>query len=214
MATAQIRFTAASVRRGWILKFLKAVLANLFGFLLFMTAMTLIAVGVRNVAEWLIGHDSPWLALAFVVLAGAIWAGILSFVRPEHLRNPDGRIVPGAALGFVCAVAAVWVYVFASLSFILMKLGLVTFVFRGSPANALPDLSDAYLWYLLDLIPSLKVNTALGWPPDVDLNGGWSGFILVLFRIVIVFQLFAIGRALFKAEPAPSAQASTAAAGR
>jgi hypothetical protein len=188
-----------------MISFLENVLANLFGFLLFMMAMSGIAIGIRNSAEWLIQHNSPWLALALVVIAGAIWAALLSFVRPEHLRNPDGRIVPGAALGFVCAVAAVWIYVFASLSFILMKLGLVTYTFAsGSAENALPDLCDAYLWQLLDLVPALHINNALGWPPDVDLNGGWRGFVLLLFRIVIVFQLFAIGRALFKSDATPA----------
>jgi hypothetical protein len=213
MATAQIRSTGVAVRLNWILKPLEGVLANLFGFLLFAIATSFLAIGIRNLAEWLIAHDLPWLALTFVVLAGATWAGLLSLVRPEHLRNPKGKVLPGAALGFVYAVAAVWIYIFASLSFLLMKLHLVTYVFRGSSANALPNLSDAYLWYLLDLIPSLNVNTALGWSPDVELNGGWRGFILVLFRIVIVFQLFAIGRGLFKSDSAQSAPAATVAAG-
>jgi hypothetical protein len=211
MVTNQAQPTRFATRFNWIAAFFESVLLNLFGFLLFMMALSAIAISIRNIAEWLIAHDSPWLALAFVVLAGTIWGTLLSFVRPEHLRNPEGRIVPGAALGFVCAVAAVWIYVFASLSFILMKLGLVTYTFSGSPDNALPDLCDAYLWYLLDLIPSLKVNAALGWPPDVDLNGGWGGFVLLLFRIAIVFQLFAIWRALFKERsPQPVAAAAPA----
>ena len=148
MATAQIRSTGVAVRLNWILKPLEGVLANLFGFLLFAIATSFLAIGIRNLAEWLIAHDLPWLALTFVVLAGATWAGLLSLVRPEHLRNPKGKVLPGAALGFVYAVAAVWIYIFASLSFLLMKLHLVTYVFRGSSANALPNLSDAYLWYI------------------------------------------------------------------
>lgn len=174
-------------------------LENLAGFLLFMMGISGVAIGIRNLSEWLIAHTTPWVALAFVVLAGIVWASLLSLVRPEHLRGAEGKIRPGSALGFVTAAAALWIYVFASLSYILFKLGLVTYAFKGSPDAALPDLCDAYLWYTFDLIPGLDVNTALGWGPDVDMNGGWRGAVLLLFRIVVVFQVFALGRALFKA---------------
>jgi hypothetical protein len=208
MASSEAQPTRSPVRPNWMVAFLENVLLNVFGCLVFSVGIWGAAIAIPGPAEWLIAHDAPWFALAFVVLAGAVWAALLSFVRPDHLRNPEGRVLPGVALGFVCSVTTVWIYVFASLSFILMTLGLVTYTFSASPENALPSLFDAYLWYMLDLIPSLKVNAALGWTPEVDLNGGWRGFLLLLFRIVIVFQLFAIWRALIKERsPRPVAAA-------
>jgi hypothetical protein len=87
-----------------------------------------------------------------------------------------------------------------------MRLEAVEYFISSPPENALADLTDAYAWYFLDLIPLLDVNEALGWDPDVILTGGWRGFILLTFRILIVFQVFAIWKRVF----APGSEAPVA----
>src|SRR5262245_40939454 len=120
-----------------------APLASLGYFLGFMMTTVMVATAIRRVAEWLVMHDAPWVALAFVALAGIAWAALLSVVKPKHFRNSEGRVPTGAAFGFAAAASALWIYVFASFSFVLFKLGLVTYAFKGSPENALPDLCDS-----------------------------------------------------------------------
>jgi hypothetical protein len=102
-------------------------------------------------------------------------------------------------VGLAGASAMVWVFIFAVFSYLLLKLGAVPLVITAHPDAPLSDLLDAYMWYFFDLIPVLHVNEALGWPVDVNLNGGWAGAILLLFRVVIVFQVFALAKRLLQA---------------
>jgi hypothetical protein len=151
----------------------------------------------------LLARDQVWLALIFVAVCGLVFYGLLSFVTPDNSRSTSGRILRGFVYGFSAAVALVWVYLFGVFSFGLMRLDAVTYTLR-SASDALPDLTDAYLWYFFDLIPLLDINDALGWKqPDVDLSGGASGFLLLLFRIIMVFQVFALTRKLIEASRDP-----------
>ena len=151
------------------------VLANIVA--MFLTLMVLVSLAslVRGGADWLEKNISPLLALIFVMLCGLVWLFSLRGITPEAMRNDKGKIVPGFVIGLVGAAAMVWVYIFAVLSYLLMRLGTVQYSIASAPENALADLTDAYAWYFLDLIPLLDVNGALGWDPDVILAGGWRG---------------------------------------
>jgi len=94
--------------------------------------------------------------------------------------------------------AAVWVYVFAGLSYALMRLGFVEYALPPRPDDLLAHLTDAYSWHFLDLLPGVGVNSALGWQCPVDLEGGRRGALLVLFRVAVLYQIFAKGRELLK----------------
>ena len=96
------------------------------------------------------------------------------------------------------AGAAVWIYIFAALSYVLARLGTVQYVALGKPEDLLYKLTDAYAWNFLDLLPGLNVTAALGWKSPVDLQGGLRGVLLVLFRAAVIFQVFAKGRELLK----------------
>lgn len=173
------------------------VLANVVAMLLTLMVLVSLASAVRGGADWLEKKGSPLLALIFVMVCGLVWLFSLRGITPEAMRNDKGKIVPGFVIGLVGAAAMVWVYIFAVLSYLLMRLGMVQYAIASSPENALADLTDAYAWYFLDLIPLLDVNEALGWDPDVILAGGWRGPILLTFRILIVFQVFAIWKRVY-----------------
>ena len=176
-----------------------SALENTFAFFLPLFGLSLIGGGIRWVADQLDRHSMPVVALAFICICALVWLGLLSLVTPSSVRGTDGKIRGGFVVGFVAAAAMVWVYIFAVFSYLLLKLDAVTFVITAHPDAPLSDLLDAYAWYLLDLIPVLHVNDALGWKADVDLNGGWRGVILLLFRVVIVFQVFALAKRLLQA---------------
>ena len=173
------------------------VVANILAMLLTLMVLVSVASLIRGGADWLEKSISPVLALIFVLVCGLIWLFSLRGITPEAMRNDKGRIVPGFVIGLVGAAAMVWVYIFAVLSYLLMRLEAVEYFIVSPPENALADLTDAYAWYFLDLIPLLDINEALGWDPDVILTGGRRGFILLTFRILIVFQVFAIWKRVF-----------------
>lgn len=172
-------------------------LENFAAFLLPLCGFSLLGGGIRWVADQL--DDYPVLALAFIAVCALVWLGLLANVTPSWVRGSDGRIRGGFVAGFAAAAAMVWIYIFAVLSYVLFRLGVVEFAITAHPDAPLSDLLDAYSWYFLDLIPVLHINDALGWAADVDLNGGWRGVLLLLFRVVIVFQVFALAKRLFEA---------------
>jgi hypothetical protein len=48
-------------------------------------------------------------------------------------------------------------------------------------------------------VPLFDINDAFAWrQPDVDLTGGWSGMILLLFKIVMVVQVFGLAKMLLE----------------
>lgn len=184
------------------------VFLNAAGFLLIFFATSLLAVMVRTGLEKLLGFGLRWPALAFALIAGGAWASLFGLVRKEHLRNPDGRVLPLPAAGFLLGAAVVWVYIFAGVSDVLMGLGVVQYAAPGRPEDLLYALTDSYMWHFLDLMPGLNITTALGWKCPVDLQGGVRGLLLVLFRVAVIYQVLAKGREILKPdEPAVGGEA-------
>src|SRR5205814_662807 len=91
-------------------------------------------------------------AVVFVLLAGVVWATLFGLVRKKDLRNPEGRVLPLSAAGFLLGAAAMWIYIFAGVSYALERLDFVEFA-ASRPNDLLYQLTDAYGWYFLDLLP-------------------------------------------------------------
>jgi hypothetical protein len=189
----------------WVLTAFRDLGLNVFGFLLMFAGAALLGVGVRTGMETLVERGHLWLALVFVVVAAGVWATLFGLVRKRHLRNPEGKILPLSAAGFLLGAAAVWVYVFAGLSYALMRLGFVEYALPPRPDDLLAHLTDAYSWHFLDLLPGVGINGALGWQCPVDLEGGRRGALLVLFRVAVLYQIFAKGRELLKRDESSGA---------
>jgi pimeloyl-ACP methyl ester carboxylesterase len=171
---------------------------NVAGFLLIFMVTGFLAAVVRTGLEKLLGLGLRWPALAFALIVGGGWAALFGVVRREHLRNPDGRVLPLPAAGFLLGAAVVWVYIFAGVSDVLMALGAVQYTAPGRQEDLLYNLTDSYMWHFLDLIPGLNITTAMGWKSPVDLQGGVRGALLVLFRVAVIYQVLAKGREIFK----------------
>ena len=174
------------------------VLLNVAGFLLIFFATSVLAVMVRTGLEKLLALGLRWPALAFALIAGGAWAGLFGLVRKEDLRNPDGRVLPLPAAGFLLGAAVVWVYIFAGVSDVLAGLGAVQYAAPAKPDDLLYNLTDSYMWHFLDLIPGLNITTALGWKSPVDLQGGVRGTLLGLCRVAVIYQVLAKAREIFK----------------
>jgi pimeloyl-ACP methyl ester carboxylesterase len=181
----------------WAVRVLRDLGLNLLGFFLIFCTASLLAVGVRAGMEKLLGWGLLWPALAFALVAASVWGTLFGLVRRKHLRNPDGKVLPLPAVGLLLGGAAVWVYIFAAVSYVLARLGAVQYA-SPQPDDLLYRLTDAYAWHFLDLLPGLNVTSALGWKSPVDLQGGVRGLLLVMFRAAVIFQIFAKGRQLLK----------------
>ena len=171
---------------------------NVFGFLLIFGFAGVLAIGVRAGLEKALAWGPIWPALVFTLAAAAVWGTVFGLLTKEWIRNPDRRVLPGPAVGVVLAGVAVWIYIFAALSYVLARLGSVHYDATGNPEDLLYKLTDAYAWHFIDLLPGLNVTSALGWKSPLDLQGGLRGALLVLFRAAVIFQVFAKGHELLK----------------
>jgi 3-oxoadipate enol-lactonase len=189
----------------WLVRALRDLTLNVFGFLLIFAFAGMLAVAVRSGMEKLLGWGLLWPALVFSLVAAGVWGTLFGLVHREHLRNPDGKVLPLPVVGVLLGGAAVWVYIFAAVSYVLAGLGVVRYAGPERPEDLLYKLADAYSWHFLDLLPGLSITTALGWKCPVDLQGGVRGVLLVLFRVAVIYQVLAKGRQLLKRdEPAGS----------
>lgn len=171
---------------------------NVLGFLLFVGFAGALAIGVRAGLEKALAWGPVWPALVFTLAAAAIWGTVFGLLTKEWIRNPDRRVLPGPAVGVVLGGVAVWIYIFAALSYVLARTGTVHYDAPGNPEDLLYNLTDAYAWHFIDLLPGLNVTSALGWKSPVDLQGGSRGALLVLFRAAVIFQVFAKAHELLK----------------
>jgi hypothetical protein len=187
---------------GWASRAGRDVALNIVGFLLVVAAAGILGAGIRGVTEWLVERGWVWPALIGVLLSGLAWAVVFGLFDKEHLRNPEGRILPLPALGLALGTALVWVYIFAGLSYTLARLGAIQYA-AAQPETLLPFLTDAYMWSFLALLPGLDIPKAIDWESPVELQGGRRGVLLVLFRTAVIYQVFAKARELMKQdEPA------------
>ena len=182
----------------WVWQAARNLGLNVFGFLLIFGFAGVLSVGVRAGLEKSLAWGPVWPALVFTLAAGAGWGTLFGLVTKEWIRNPDRKVLPGPAVGVVLAGAAVWIYIFAAISYALARQGALQYDAPGKPEDLLYKLTDAYAWYFVDLWPGLNVTSAIGWKSPVDLQGGLRGALLVLFRAAVIFQVFAKGHALLK----------------
>jgi pimeloyl-ACP methyl ester carboxylesterase len=173
---------------------------NVLGFFLIFGFAAILAGGVRAGMERVLGWELVWPALAFALVAAGVWGTLFGLLTKEWIRNRDGKVLPLPALGVLVGGAAVWVYIFAAVSYVLTLLGFVHYEASGKPEDLIYKLTDAYAWHFLDLLPGLNITTALEWKNPVDLQGGWRGMLLVLFRAAVIFQVFAKGRQLLECD--------------
>jgi hypothetical protein len=194
------RFVRDIRRQAWriIRDLAVSVVLNVLGFALVFIAAAVLAVGVREGMVKVLGWGPVWPAFVFALLAAAVWGTLFGLVDKEWIRNPAGKVLPLPAAGLVLGGAAVWIYLFAAASYVLALLGFVHYEAPGKPEDLIYKLTDAYAWNFVDLLPGLNITSALGWKSPVDLQGGLSGALLVLFRAAVIFQVFAKGRQLLK----------------
>src|SRR5437870_12515724 len=97
---SELPYTLGRTVREWAVRSARDLCLNVLGLALTFCAAAALAVGIRTGVEKLLGLGQPWLALAFVLLAGDASATLFGLVRQKDLRKPEGRVLPWFAAGF------------------------------------------------------------------------------------------------------------------
>jgi steroid delta-isomerase-like uncharacterized protein len=172
----------------------------------FSNAMTLILQGIWKVLGLIFGT----LGMLFLILLplGLLqmamarhWAWGFPFVAflciAIYLSVQDfkkGRLRTWQGINAITLTMVLTIIVFAFLSFALNRFGLAHY--EGFTKQALEETSSItfnflsfYLWQLFELIPAVKINDALGWNVPLKKLGSVAGFLLIGFRVVVIFVL-------------------------
>ena len=79
---------------------------------------------------------------------------------------------------------------FGSVTYMLVKIDILPW----TPVNqeiTSSQVSNFYLWHFVDAIPLLKVNSTLRWQEPLTYDNGGIGFLLLLFKIVVISPVIA-----------------------
>ena len=121
-----------------------------------------------------------------VVLGVGIYLSIQDF-RAGRLKTWQG-------IRAIVMVLLLTVLIFAFLSFAFNRFGAAHY--QGFTTQSVDPTKSItfnfisfYLWQLFDLIPGVKINEAFGWNSPLVKFGFVAGFLLIAFRVVIIFVL-------------------------
>jgi hypothetical protein len=136
-----------------------------------------------------------WLQIFLLLVMGILVSGALWLLSSEKQRENFFRSVRkyfGGWAPFLYSFTLLYVAIgfFGSVTYLLVKNNIMTW----TPVNqeiTSSQISSFYLWHFVDAIPVLKVNSTLRWEQPLTYNNGGIGFLLLLFKIVVISPVIA-----------------------
>jgi len=145
------------------------------------------------------------------VILFLLWAGLLTavlmFISTERKREKLFRFLErvGVLAPYVYCLNAfvVAALFFATLTYLMAGRDLLTFTdMAGNPIApaelSIGGLLDFFVWHFLDAVPLLKINTTLNWKIQVSYTSSAVGFIVLLFKIVVIIPVISAFRGYWK----------------
>ncbi len=162
--------------------------------------MALLLPGVMyfKLAQWVADGDAATLKIAFFVISGAIWLGLVSLLCPSRMQAKLFDALK--AFGWFTPLIFLFNYIAGSTVFF----GFFAFYLYGTGAEGILD-SDSYLnlfgYHFLDSIPALKVTDTLDLQePMPDMRPLGLGFLLLLFKLAVLIPAIGAFRAYWKSD--------------
>jgi len=134
-------------------------------------------------------------AFEIQALSLSLW-GIIFLVAIRVLLYEDKRMrffkwlrerISGFA-PWAYSINLIWigVFFFASLTYILVEQGRISFATFGEAQISFDRYLDFYLWHFIKAIPGFAITDTLRWQEPLTYNGGWIGVLLLLFKITMI----------------------------
>lgn len=146
------------------------------------------AVFIYIAVRWLLQttaqfHWAAGLATAVALFIVAVVL-VLGFRRKEHENLPVSVVI-----GMFVTTTLIAVAVFSAFSAGIYYWDPTSY--RGATAVTIGMFADFYLWVLLDTLPGVKLWETFQVAPPLEYRGFWPACSLLVFRTIIVLQLFA-----------------------
>jgi hypothetical protein len=118
--------------------------------------------------------------------------GLLFVIEQVDVYTPESPQAGASGLGWTLAVCFGLVWVTAAI------VGATILLIRTRVADPAGSVSDNqvlgvavsfHFWHLLDGIPGLEIPQTLNWPLSHDLDDGWSGSLLLLYKAILLVAL-------------------------
>jgi hypothetical protein len=138
---------------------------------------------------------SGWLLVIALVVWGLVLTALLFLISTARRRErlfqrlrKVGGVGPAIYSGAVLLMA---VNFFASVSYVLAGKGWIALA-RPSGKSLNPGIvSDFFLWHFLNAVPLLQINQTLHWTEPVTYQDAGAGWILFLFKLVVIIPVIA-----------------------
>jgi hypothetical protein len=136
-----------------------------------------------------------WLQISLLAVMGVLLSGGLWLLSSEKQREKffgSIRKYFGGWAPFIYSFTLLYIAVdfFSSVTYLLVKNDLLPW----TPANqeiTSSQIGNFYLWHFVDAIPLLKVTSTLRWAEPLKYDNGAIGFLLLLFKIVVISPVIA-----------------------
>jgi hypothetical protein len=156
-----------------------------------------------------------WAQIPAFIALGALLAGALWFIATKKRREQlftrlrgAGALMPLIYVGNTLMLAAMF---FASVTFVLVRHGLVQLGIAAGDEILFGKLLDFYVWHFLDLVPLVKVNATLHWKEPLVYESGWLGVLLLLFKAAVIVPTIGAFAGYFEQRGGVAAEAAEAA---
>ena len=168
----------------------------------------LLALGLfRFLSEYILTSFS----LPFQIVAFAAWGLLLAvtllLIATEDNRNwlfdklqTFGGFAPAIYSLIVLMMAVI---LFAAVTNLLATHKILTLSSQPKPPVEMGSLVEFYLWHFSEAVPLLKVNQTLRWDAPWTEYSAWVGWILLLFKLVVIVPVIGAFVAYWKGPAEP-----------
>jgi len=171
--------------------FINSALATYLRFAFWCLVFFIPVLPFRALYDFVTATLPPWLQFLVLFLWGAglsvaIWVLVLEKNRIRLFNWLRKKVGTSAPLAYAFNLMWIAIFFFSSVTYLLVQSG----VLRWSEPAGLEVTSDAvadfYFWHFLDAVPVFKITDTLLWKEPLTYNNGWVGFLLLLFKIIVI----------------------------
>jgi hypothetical protein len=159
----------------------------------------LITLGPLIIFTWLSRYVLSNHSFIYQLIVFAVWGTLLAWAllviftdkRRERFFSKLRQLGSFTPIAYAFNLLMIAVTFFSSVTYVLVKQGIVTLGVAMNTDVSHGAITDFYLWHFLDAIPVLEVNKTLHWDEPLTYKSGWIGFALLVFKLLVILPVIA-----------------------
>ena len=167
-------------------------------YLLFLGVM-IITLGPLVLFNWLSQFILSRFTLGFQLVVFVVWGLLLALAvvfiaterNRERLFNRLQKIGHFAPVAYSINLLMIAVMFFSSVTYVLVARGVLKLNAASGSDVTQGAIADFYFWHFLKAVPLLEVTETLNWKVPLTYESGWTGLVLLLFKLAVIVPVIA-----------------------